>query len=176
VVRKVAGPKASVRKTTGKAAPQRKAAQKKVAPPPKRRAQPVEMNPAKKLAQPPTRAAVRSEVARVREALLAKRAETLSLLERASDYSKKRLREDAEDIVDQATDSQARDVVHALSSAEGHMIRSIDGALERLEDGDYGTCLSCQESIQSRRLLAVPWATLCVECQELQEQGILFAQ
>jgi DnaK suppressor protein len=110
---------------------------------------------------------------RVKDVLLARRAETLDLLERSADYGKQRLREDAEDLVDQASDSQARDVVYALSSAEGDMIKKIDGALERIDSGEYGTCVNCGEPIQKRRLEAVPWATLCVACQELQEQGIL---
>lgn len=110
---------------------------------------------------------------RAKDALLARRAETLDLLERSSDYGKQRLREDAEDLVDQATDSQARDVVYALSSAEGDMIKEIDSALERIDAGEYGTCVNCGEPIQKRRLEAVPWARLCVPCQELQEQGIL---
>jgi len=112
---------------------------------------------------------------RIKDALLARRAETLNLLERSTDYGKQRLREDAEDLVDQATDSQAREVVYALSSAEGDMIKRIDGALQRIDAGDYGTCVNCGEPIQKRRLEAVPWATLCVACQELQEQGILQA-
>jgi DnaK suppressor protein len=110
---------------------------------------------------------------RIKDALLARRAETLDLLERSTDYGKQRLREDAEDLVDQATDSQAREVVYALSSAEGDMIKRIDGALERIDSGQYGTCINCGDPIQKRRLEAVPWATLCVACQELQEQGIL---
>jgi DnaK suppressor protein len=116
---------------------------------------------------------VRDSGLRVKDALLARRAETLKLLERSADYGKQRLREDAEDLVDQATDSQAREVVYALSSAEGDMIKRIDGALQRLDAGEYGTCVSCGEPIQKRRLEAVPWATLCVACQELQERGVL---
>jgi DnaK suppressor protein len=127
----------------------------------------------KSAAKAGSRNGAKGEAARVKEALLAKRAETLALLERSADYGKQRLREDAEDLVDQATDSQAREVVYALSSAEGNMIRLIDGALERLDEGEYGVCISCGEPIQKRRLQAVPWATLCVPCKELQEQGVL---
>jgi len=127
----------------------------------------------KSAARAGSRNGAKSEAARVKEALMAKRAETMALLERSSDYGKQRLREDAEDLVDQATDSQAREVVYALSSAEGNMIRLIDGALERLDEGEYGVCVACGEPIQKRRLQAVPWATHCVPCKELQEQGVL---
>jgi len=127
----------------------------------------------KSTARAGSRNGAKGESARVKEALLAKRAETMALLERSSDYGKQRLREDAEDLVDQATDSQAREVVYALSSAEGNMIRLIDGALERLDEGEYGVCIACGEPIQKRRLQAVPWATHCVPCKELQEQGVL---
>ena len=45
-------------------------------------------------------------------------------------------------------------------------------ALERVDDGDYGVCSECGRPIPSRRLLAVPDATACVECQERLEVGV----
>ena len=45
-------------------------------------------------------------------------------------------------------------------------LRLIDEALDRLDSGDYGICLSCEEPIPPKRLHAVPWARYCVRCQE----------
>lgn len=42
-------------------------------------------------------------------------------------------------------------------------------AMERLDDGSFGTCAVCGEEIAPRRLLAIPEATTCVRCQETLE-------
>ena len=43
-------------------------------------------------------------------------------------------------------------------------VKEIDQALERLDDGSYGRCESCGQPIPAGRLLALPWAALCVPC------------
>ena len=53
-----------------------------------------------------------------------------------------------------------------LNSIEYNKLRQVDEALERLNDGEYGVCLACEEKIAPRRLVAIPWARYCVECQE----------
>ncbi len=45
-------------------------------------------------------------------------------------------------------------------------LRKIDAALERINTGEFGTCQACEEPIPRKRLLAIPWADLCVPCQE----------
>jgi DnaK suppressor protein len=47
----------------------------------------------------------------------------------------------------------------------GRLDRIVE-AMERLDDGSYGTCAMCGEEIAPRRLLAIPEATTCVRCQE----------
>jgi DnaK suppressor protein len=44
------------------------------------------------------------------------------------------------------------------------LLRKVEGALERLEHGEYGVCLHCDEPINPLRLNADPTATLCIEC------------
>ena len=49
-------------------------------------------------------------------------------------------------------------------------------ALQRLEHGGYGKCLRCNQRIGSRRLKAVPWASMCLTCQghaEAEQQETL---
>jgi DnaK suppressor protein len=43
-------------------------------------------------------------------------------------------------------------------------VTEIDQALERLDEGTYGRCVACGAVIPEERLLAVPWAALCVPC------------
>ena len=39
-----------------------------------------------------------------------------------------------------------------------------------MDRGEYGECVRCNEDINEKRLLAVPWATLCIQCQEEAEK------
>ena len=49
--------------------------------------------------------------------------------------------------------------------------RSIELALQRIDDGSYGACLECGEAIAEARLQAQPWAGLCIDCQSAREAG-----
>jgi len=53
-----------------------------------------------------------------------------------------------------------------LNSIDYLQLRLVDEALDRLNSGDYGTCLACEEPIPVKRLRAVPWARYCISCQE----------
>jgi DnaK suppressor protein len=53
-----------------------------------------------------------------------------------------------------------------LNVLDYSQLRLIEEALDRLDSGDYGICLSCDEPIPPKRLNAVPWARYCVRCQE----------
>ncbi len=46
------------------------------------------------------------------------------------------------------------------------LLREISDALHRIDLGQYGVCLECEEPISTKRLDAVPWARYCVTCQE----------
>src|ERR1019366_1047945 len=62
--------------------------------------------------------------------------------------------------------STERDLAVSLLNRDTQMSRRVKGALRRMEDGTYGTCLACEEPISVKRLQAVPWAELCLHCQE----------
>ncbi len=46
------------------------------------------------------------------------------------------------------------------------LLRELEGALRRIGSGGFGVCQDCAEPIASKRLDAVPWARLCVACEE----------
>jgi len=48
-------------------------------------------------------------------------------------------------------------------------LMQINRAIERIEDGEFGICLECEEPISPKRLAAVPWAAYCLRCQELHD-------
>jgi RNA polymerase-binding transcription factor DksA len=57
----------------------------------------------------------------------------------------------------------------AVLQALDRTLRQIDAALARLHAGRYGLCASCSGPIPVARLEALPFATLCVPCQERSE-------
>lgn len=70
------------------------------------------------------------------------------------------------DIIDQVTENASRNIAYMNGQRSLLLIRQIDAALERIEDGSYGYCLQSDEEIGVRRLLAWPIATLSLEAQE----------
>jgi DnaK suppressor protein len=59
----------------------------------------------------------------------------------------------------------------ALMEMESETLRKIDEALLRLDEGTYGICSECDDSISEMRLKALPFATLCRDCQEQAEES-----
>src|SRR6266536_3703682 len=59
----------------------------------------------------------------------------------------------------------------ALMEMESETLRKIDEALLRLEEGTYGVCTECDEAISEARLKALPFASLCRDCQEQAEES-----
>ena len=62
-----------------------------------------------------------------------------------------------------------------ISEQEGLEVRELEQielALRRIEDKTYGMCTSCEEDISVRRLEVLPYATLCVSCQEELEKSV----
>ena len=74
-------------------------------------------------------------------------------------------------MADMATDNFDREFSLDIASAEQVVLNRIDGALRKIEEGSYGICESCGKQISFKRLKAVPYAELCLKCQEDQEKN-----
>ena len=76
------------------------------------------------------------------------------------------------DVVDAALDSAQDEISSQLAEVESRELAHIELALERMRDGDYGTCEGCGEGIPMARLQALPYATMCIQCQrEAEKKG-----
>ena len=56
-----------------------------------------------------------------------------------------------------------------IGKREAHLLKKIEYALKKIEDGTYGECESCGEAIGAARLMARPVAQLCIDCKTEQE-------
>jgi DnaK suppressor protein len=67
---------------------------------------------------------------------------------------------------DQAQISHDEFISLRLNSLDYGQLRLVEEALDRLQSGDYGVCLACEQPIPPKRLHALPWARYCIPCQE----------
>lgn len=72
-------------------------------------------------------------------------------------------------LADHATEMVDREVDESLEENAEQIVHEIDRALAKIEDGTYGQCGRCGQEIPAERLDAVPYATLCVSCKQLEE-------
>ncbi len=99
-------------------------------------------------------------------------AERERLLNNTKESIKHELNVSTDDLPDEA-DLAASEITQSLTfelrKRERVMISKIDTALQRIQDGTFGECESCEEAIEKRRLEARPFSSLCVACQEQHE-------
>lgn len=74
-------------------------------------------------------------------------------------------------IADVATDMYDREFSLGLASKDREQLLRIEQALKRIDDHNYGNCISCKKPIASARLKAIPYTEYCRKCQEKSEQG-----
>ncbi len=73
-------------------------------------------------------------------------------------------------LADHAGELIEREMDESLEENAEHIVVEIDAALAALDAGTYGTCARCGAAIPAERLDAVPYATLCVSCKQLEER------
>ena len=112
----------------------------------------------------------KKEQKEIKDKLLAERSLLIDKL-KSNDLSV----DDAEtpDPVDLAVRNYSKNVMLAVSENESKQLALIDEAIRRVDDKEYGECLNCEKEINAKRLAAIPWARYCLDCQELQEKGLL---
>lgn len=77
------------------------------------------------------------------------------------------------DVVDAALDAAQDEISSQLAEVESRELASIEKALESIRQGTYGVCEVCGGKIPMARLNALPYATMCIECQRAAEDGTL---
>jgi len=84
--------------------------------------------------------------------------------------------ETSADEFDRIQSAQERDFAVGAINRESVRARDIRAALQRIEGGSFGICINCDEEIGAKRLAAVPWAALCIVCQEAADRASSHAQ
>ena len=115
---------------------------------------------------------------RFRDALLDERRRVEHALATLRDEHRGSLDDEVEEIgasdnhlAETATATLGREIDYTLGENSGQVLAAIDAALKRIDEGTYGTCVSCAEQIRFERLEATPWASLCIDCKRKAEGG-----
>jgi DnaK suppressor protein len=100
----------------------------------------------------------------IRQRLLARRDELRSRAAHANAGLRQPPDLSSADYGDVSNQTEQNGLLSALSRTADAELKRIDGALRRLNQGRYGTCVSCGEPIEPQRLEAVPYTDRCIGC------------
>jgi DnaK suppressor protein len=72
--------------------------------------------------------------------------------------------------MDEIQYASERDLAIQNVDRETTLLREVKSALRRIQDGSFGACTECEWAISPKRLAAVPWASRCIQCQEIADR------
>jgi DnaK suppressor protein len=104
-----------------------------------------------------------------RETLLDMKSQVLRGIREDLKEDREGQKDDGRDTYDVASEERDREINYLLTDRDRSKLQSIDQALERLDEGTYGICESCEGEITAERLKAMPFTRLCVQCQSERE-------
>ncbi|MGA1979681.1 MAG: TraR/DksA C4-type zinc finger protein [Sedimentisphaerales bacterium] len=135
----------------------------------------------KKISPPQTKEVplTAADIEHFKQMLLEKRMEILVNVNEMEDETLKKSRLDAAGdlssmpihMADIGSDNYEQEFTLGLMDSERKLLKEIDDALQRIEQGTYGICEGTGKQIQKARLEAQPWARYCVEYAQMLEQG-----
>jgi DnaK suppressor protein len=73
------------------------------------------------------------------------------------------------DTLDQVQHAADRELAISRLELDSSRLKSVREAIQRIDEGTYGTCLRCDAEMSAKRLRAVPWTEYCLECQDIAE-------
>jgi RNA polymerase-binding protein DksA len=121
-----------------------------------------------------------AEMDRLRTQLLEERERVVSAIEHLHEEHPGTLADEAGELSTSGTDNHLGDMATAthdrqldytLEDNSEAVLRAIDGALARMDEGTYGSCTRCGRPIRVERLEALPYAELCIDCKREVERG-----
>ena len=120
----------------------------------------------------------KKELEYFRELILKTKEKILDEIKRISEDTLKKSQKDAAGdisgytyhMADVASDTYDREFSLGLASNERQSLYELDDAIKKIEEGTFGICEECKSPITKTRLKVVPFARLCVKCQEKKEK------
>jgi len=109
----------------------------------------------------------KNELKKFRETLEAKQRELEQLVRNRDGIAI----EKSPDALDEVQHAAERELAIRNLDRESNLLRNVRAALRRIDEGTFGVCLHCEEDISPKRLVAVPWTSFCIACQEIADRN-----
>jgi DnaK suppressor protein len=120
----------------------------------------------------------KKELTEYKKLITKRKNEIMDAIERISEDTLKKSQKDASGdisgytfhMADVATDNYDREFSLGLASNDRQSLYELDDAIKRIEDGTFGACEECKTLLTKARLKALPYARLCLKCQQKREK------
>jgi DnaK suppressor protein len=112
----------------------------------------------------------KERLASFKKRLLEKHEQLADGVGRTAIYGKDQEDDSIKDLGDQANTAYTREFFFELGNGDRRLLRDVVQALQKIEDGSFGTCERCSEPIAEKRLDALPFARYCINCQRVVEE------
>lgn len=112
------------------------------------------------------------EMEQLRQKLELQRLEIMHFLSRLDEEARSLDVDAAQDSVDQCISNMSKESLFERSSQRKTLLRLVEAAIRRIDDGSFGICFGCGDDIPDRRLRALPWTQFCLRCQEAIEEEV----
>jgi DnaK suppressor protein len=120
----------------------------------------------------------KKDMAEYKKLITKRKHEILDAIDHISEDTLKKSQKDASGdisgytfhMADVATDNYDREFSLGLASNDRQMLYELDDALKRIDDGSFGVCEECKTALTKARLKALPYARLCLNCQQKREK------
>lgn len=120
----------------------------------------------------------KKDLAEYKKLITKRKNEILDSISRISEDTLKKSQKDASGdisgytfhMADVATDNYDREFSLGLASNDRQFLYELEDALKRIEEGAFGICEECKSNLTKARLKALPYARLCLDCQQKREK------
>ncbi|MDT8446802.1 MAG: TraR/DksA family transcriptional regulator [bacterium] len=106
----------------------------------------------------------------IKEMLIEMQQTIIDEIEQDRRYSDNAITNDIGDDIDHASEERDRELYQLLGERDRRKLEQIASALERIEDSTYGVCEDCGAKISKKRLMALPFTELCIDCKNEEER------
>lgn len=108
-----------------------------------------------------------AETKKYKEILEARQAELVEVLRNRDAITI----EKSPDALDEVQNAAERELAIRNLDRESNLLRNVRAALRRIDEGEFGICVHCEEEISPKRIAAVPWTPYCIACQEAADRA-----
>lgn len=109
----------------------------------------------------------KAEINKYKDILETRQAELLEVLKNRDGITI----EKSPDALDEVQNAAERELAIRNLDRESNLLRNVRAALRRIDEGEFGTCVHCEEEISPKRVAAVPWTPYCIACQEAADRA-----